>query len=237
MSETKAGRSGRTSVIVLVLAALLGLSAGVAAALFISSRGGHTYVAESMIAVVPPPDASAEAVSSYWEVLTRGQVNRIAAVIYEDPRWLPGAGVAAGVPASDLQLRAGAIPETSLIQVEVQANSSSAAQAALDEVLLAAGAEARSLAAPFMLRTASPPETTEVQPLGSRNQLMATFGVAGALAGVGVSFVVRSLPFGRRTRVEKPHSHARMPRVPDADRSGTAGSAGVAQGLGTDTRR
>ena len=62
--------------------------------------GGTRYKISTNVALVPPPNLSTSESSGLWEVLTGGQINRNAAIVYSDPRWLPSAANAADIRAA-----------------------------------------------------------------------------------------------------------------------------------------
>jgi len=84
-------------------------------------------------------------------VLTKGQATRTAAIVLGQPHWLDSAVRAVGGRAGDLTLVAGAIPQTTLVDVTVDAGSASAAETALRTVLDAATPDAARVSGPFVL--------------------------------------------------------------------------------------
>lgn len=161
-----------------VIGALLGAALG-----FLLTPDAGSYKATADVAFLPAPNLTTVEASNFWEVLTRGQVSRTAAVVYEEPRWLASAANAAKVPESELTLSAAAVPETTIVAVSVQAKSGEAAEAALNDVLTTATPEVASLAAPYSVRVLWPPKgSAEPLALPGRMQIMA----AGALAGLMV---------------------------------------------------
>ena len=81
--------------IALIMCALIGavLGAGLG---FLLAPTSHRYEVSAKVGLLPAADLTAEKASSFWEVLTRGQVTRTAAVVYGDHRWVPAAAQTSG---------------------------------------------------------------------------------------------------------------------------------------------
>ena len=143
--------------------------------------------------------------SSFWEVLTRGQISRTAAIVYEDARWLPSAAEAANVQQSELALTASALPETSIVNVTVTADSSAAAESALDDVLTTAAPEVASVTAPFVAKALSPTQGSAYPvPLPARTQIAAAGALAGLLGGGVIGWYFMRRRSG--ARLDRDHS-------------------------------
>jgi hypothetical protein len=184
------------SRIMIAALALIGavLGAGLGA---VVAPSANRYVADADVAFLPAPNLTMVEASDFWEVLTRGQVTRTAAIVYGDARWLSGAADAAQVPRDDLTLTAAALPETTVLKVTVTADSASAAETALNNVLVTATPEASSLAAPYFVKVLWPPEGSAYpEPIPGRLQVAAAGALAGLLAGGGVGWFL-----ARRRRV------------------------------------
>lgn len=182
--------------IMIAVLALVGavLGAGLGA---VVAPGPNRYVAEANVALLPAPELSMAEASDFWEVLTRGQVTRTAAIIYDDPRWLSSAADAAKVSRDDLTLTAAALPETTMLSVTVTAGSAAAAMTALNNVLVSATPEVSSLAAPYLVKVLWPPEDSAYpQASPGRAQVAAAGALAGLLVGGGVGWALQ-----RRRRV------------------------------------
>lgn len=178
----------RTIVAVLaLLGAVLGSVVGAAVA---PSASG--YMATANVALLPAPELTSEEASSYWEVLTRGQITRTAAIIYDDPRWLSQAADDAGVARDDVTLTAAALPDTTMLSVTVSAGSADAAEAALNTVLVTATPEVSSLAAPFFVKVLWPTENSAwAEPGPSRTQMAAAGALGGLLLGGGIGWFLQ----------------------------------------------
>ena len=171
--------------IVIAVAALVGAALGAVLGLFAVPHTSR-YTASANIAMLPAADLTTVEASNFWEVLTRGQVSRTAAVVYADPRWLPSAANAAKVQQSELTLDAAALPETTVLTVTVTADSSSAAEAAINGVLTTATPEVTSLVAPYAVKVMWPPKGSATPvPAPSRAQLAAAGTLGGLLVGGG----------------------------------------------------
>ncbi|MGB0970785.1 MAG: hypothetical protein ACPGVG_07465 [Mycobacterium sp.] len=140
------------------------------------------YEAWANVVLVPPPELALAEASSFWEVLTGGQVTRTAAILFQDAHWLSAAASAAEVPQSELTVAAYALPETTMLTVTVQANSEGAAHSALHSVLTTATPEVSSVVVPYFVRVLWPQQGSPV-PGPSRVQ----FAAAGVLGGFLVS--------------------------------------------------
>lgn len=169
--------------------ALLGLLVGLLAATFLMGRESQRYTAEASLAMLPSPQVPVTQAPGFWEVLSRGQATRSAAIVLADPKWLAAAAAAAGVPESELSLAAGAIVDTTLVSVTVQANSAPSAQRALDSVVAQAIVPAASASGPFRLEAVR----STVSDSGSeptRAQILVALGCAGVLLGGGLGMLV-----------------------------------------------
>lgn len=137
------------------------------------------YGAWADVVLVPPPELSSAEASSFWEVLTGGQISRTAAIIYGDARWLPPAAAAAGVPQRALDVEAYALPETTMLVVTAQADSQAAADSALDSVLTTATPEVSSVLSPYFVKVLWPRQDDPITGPGKKQ-----FAAAGALGGL-----------------------------------------------------
>lgn len=183
-----------------VLGAVLGAGIGVFAV-----AAPSRYSASADVAFLPAPNLTTVEASDFWEVLTRGQVTRTAAIVYDDPRWLPSAADAAKVPRDDLTLEAVALPDTTMLTVTVSAGSAGAAEAALNNVLTTATPEVSSLVAPYFVKVLWPPEDSawpEASP--GRLQLAAAGALGGFLIGAGIGWLVQR----RRGDAGSPGKHS-----------------------------
>ncbi|EHB55958.1 hypothetical protein MycrhDRAFT_3152 [Mycolicibacterium rhodesiae JS60] len=166
------------------------------------------YTASANVALLPGRDLTPAEASSFWDVLTRGQVTRTAAIVYDDSRWLPSAAKAANVPQSELTLTAAALPETTMLRVTVTAPSSAAAETGLNDVLTTATAEVTSLAAPYFVDVLWPQKGTAVQAFASsRVQVAAAGALGGLLVAGGIGWFIvrrRSTPSARGDRTPEP---------------------------------
>lgn len=167
-----------------VIGALLGAALG-----FLLTPDAGRYRAVAEVAFLPAPNLTTVEASNFWEVLTRGQVNRTAAIVYEDPRWMPSAANAAKVPQSQLVLSAAAVPETTVAEVTVTAPSGPTAEAALNDVLTTATPEVGAIVAPYSVKVLWP-QKGSAAPVGlpGRAQIMVAGGLAGLLIGGGAGW-------------------------------------------------
>ena len=115
------------------------------------------YQAMATVVLLPPPDLTPAVSSSFWEVLTQGQVSRTAAVLYNEPRWRTSAAKSANVARSELTVTAMALPDTTVLTVTVEAGSPAAAESALLDVLNTATPEVSALATPYNVKVLWPP--------------------------------------------------------------------------------
>lgn len=179
--------------IALIVCALIGavLGAGLG---FLLAPNPHRYEVSARVGLLPAADMTTDKSSAFWEVLTRGQLTRSAAVLYGDHRWLPAAAQAAKVHSSELSLTAIALPETTFVEVTVEAGSEAAAEAALTGVLTTATPEVTSVIIPYTVKILwPPPKSARAVPAPSGEQVAAAGAFGGLLLGAGIGlFIVRS---------------------------------------------
>jgi hypothetical protein len=149
--------------------------------------------------MLPGPDVPLDQASNFWEVLNRGQATRSAAIVLGNDRWLDAAASTAGVPKSELALAAGALPDTTLITVTMQANSAKAADLALESVLTSASDVAATVSGPFKLESITSPDSAHsMSP--DRVQTFGALGIAGLSIGAGAGLLVSRAARGRSAR-------------------------------------
>lgn len=208
-----------TPWLVVPVLAVIGLLIAVLPAYFLTGQA-ERFRAQTTVAMLPAPNVAGSDVSNYWEVLNRGQATRSAAIVLEDGRWLDDAAAAAGVPKSSLTVTAGAIPDTTLITVSVEADSAKAAEAGLQSVLGHALNQAAQVSGPFKLEVIASPEGS-AQPQSPRPvELVAAFGVAGLLVGAGAGLLVSRALQARNPQTVGGRRRARRARRDQAE-SGT----------------
>ncbi|MCH9731672.1 MAG: hypothetical protein K0U84_18680 [Actinomycetia bacterium] len=164
--------------LIIFLLAFVGAVVGAAAGVF-ATPDSTRYATGTNVVLVPPPGVSSAEASSFWEVLTPGQISQTAAIIYEDTRWLSSAASAANVPQNELTLFAYAQPETTLLTVWVEANSAAAAESAMSDVLTTATPEVSSILAPNSVKVLWPEKAS---PVSGASKVQ--FGAAGAVGGM-----------------------------------------------------
>jgi hypothetical protein len=203
------------------LLAVAGLLLGVLGALLFTSRPGE-YRAHAVLAMLPGPVVELADQPEAWEVLTKGQATRTAAVVLGQSHWLDGAARAAGGRPGDFTLVAGAIPETTLVEVTVDAGSASAAETALRSVLDTATPDAARASGPFALELVQQPAGSATPLAPARLPVYLALAVAGAAVGAGADLLLgarRRTPALRgRLTPDDPH------RPAPADPGGAAGS-------------
>ncbi len=169
--------------------ALIGAFLGVVLG-FLAAPSQTWYAESANVALVPPPNLSTAESSSFWEVLTRGQVTRTAAILYADRRWAPSAANAAKVPESAVSISAAALPETTMLSVTVTSSSAAAAEAALNDVLTTATPEVSSLAAPYFVKVIWPQKGSATPlPTPGKTQIGAAGALGGLLVGGAVGYL------------------------------------------------
>lgn len=188
----------RTRLMVIVLAAV-GLLAGVFAAAAFTGRG-ERFTAEATLAMLPGPEVPLDQASNFWEVLNRGQATRSAAIVLGNDRWLDAAASTAGVPKSELTLAAGALPDTTLITVTMQANSANVADVALESVLTSSSDVAATVSGPFKLESITSPDSGAQSMSPDRMQMFGALGIAGLSIGAGAGLLVSRAARGRSAR-------------------------------------
>ncbi|OBB35361.1 hypothetical protein [Mycobacterium sp. 852002-51961_SCH5331710] len=164
------------------------------------------FAAQATLAMLPASYIPTSEAAQYWDVLNQGQATRSAAIVFGQSAWLQSAAAAASVPASELSLSAGAVRDTTLIDVSVEADSPEVAESALSSVLSDASGPATTVAGPFRLEVVKPPAGSAQSMGPSGVQVYGAAGLAGLAFGVGVGLLA-----GRRA--ERRHSedtdHAR----------------------------
>lgn len=171
-----------------VTLAIIGLLIGGLTAFFTLREGRFT--AQATLAMLPGPDVPPQEALAFWEVLNRGQATRTAALTLQDPRWLALMSEATNVPASEFALSAGAIPDTTLIEISVQASSAWAAERGLGTVLADGVAYAARVSGPFAIEVGSV-EYDQVSSLTpGLVQQVGAFAIAGLLIGAGAGFLI-----------------------------------------------
>lgn len=185
--------------ILIALPALVGAILGALLAV-LAVPAASRYSASANVALLPAAGLTTAEASSFWEVLTRGQVTRTAALVYDDPRWLSPAADAAKVSRGELAMTAAALPDTTILTVTVTGPSPEAAETALGSVLTTATPEAASLATPFDVKVLWPQQNSAYpEPAAGRKQVAAAGAFGGLLVGGGVGWVL-----ARRRRAEVP---------------------------------
>jgi hypothetical protein len=177
------------SWLMVVIFGLVGLAAGLIAA-HLYSGTQERVKAQATLSMLPGPEVPASTLPDYWDVLNQGQPTRSAAIVLADTHWLNSAARAAGVPRSELELAAGAIPETSLITVTMKADSPEAAERALDSVLKQASSLAASASGPYILETVTPPIGSARSIMPTQAQWVTGLGIGGFLVGAGLGLLI-----------------------------------------------
>lgn len=174
--------------ITIAVFALIGALVGAAAGFFLVPHASR-YTASANVALLPASDLTLVEASAFWEVLTRGQVTRTAAVVYGDERWLIQAANTAKVPQSQLTLTAAALPETTILTVKVTAGSAATAETALSDVLNSATPQVSALAVPYTVKVLWPTKGSATEaPSPGRLQFAAAGALGGLLVGAGAGW-------------------------------------------------
>ena len=220
MSEQSTTPSYRPTLWKIVAAALAGLLIGVLVAVQVTSAPPR-YRATSTLALLPGPQLATAELPDYWEVLSRGQATRTSALVLGQPRWLAAASIDSGDPAAALALAAGAIPDTSLISVTMEADTSKSAELALRSVIQAASTEAAGVSGPFVLNVVGAPEGSAVSLTPDEAPVLVAGGLAGLLIGAGLGLVAERALVARRPRrggsaADLEPRHPRPPRQRDS---------------------
>jgi hypothetical protein len=192
--------------------ATLGLLIGILLAYVFTDRS-ERYTAQATLAMIPGPEVPFDDASNYWDVLNRGQATRSAALVLEDIRWLDAAATAAGVPKRELALSSGAIPETTLINVTMKADSARAAERALDSVLTDADGLAAKASGPFRLETIASSDGSATSLSPKPIQTVGALGIAGLLLGAGAGLLISRSAHewsARRACMESRQKHSRV---------------------------
>lgn len=186
-------RSRRT----VALAGLVGLLAGLLAALGIVAIP-DTYEAQTRLAIVPAESVPSSEIPGYWEVLSRGQANRTAAEVLAQPRWTEAASAEVGTAAVDVAVSAGAIPETTLVDLVVQGPDPQATVRVADAVVRLGTPVAQEVTGPFEIRTVQEAAGTVRNLAAPPMQVFVALAAAGLLFGLGAGLLIDRLYRGRR---------------------------------------
>ena len=171
------------------LLTVTGLMLGVLGALLYTSRPSG-FRAHAVLAMLPEPAVQPADRPVAWQVLTEGQATRTAAIVLGQPHWLDGAARAAGSRPGDLVLAAGAIPQTTLIDVTVDAGSAPAAETALRAVLDAASPDAARVSGPFVLELVQAPSGSATPLAPPRLPVYLALALGGAAVGAGAGLLL-----------------------------------------------
>jgi hypothetical protein len=202
VQENKLSRRAQVGV---VLAAIAGAVISVGVAYGILANAEPRYRAETQVALLPERNTPPVDLSNYWEALSRGQAARIGAEVLGQRRWLAPAAQAAGVPVSSIKLSAGAVADTTLIDVSLEAGSATAAETALNTAVREARPVVEDVSGPFALEVVQSADGS-AQKLGvASKQLFAAVGAAGLMTGGGLALMaVRRRPAAAKSRPAPP---------------------------------
>ncbi|WP_219416028.1 hypothetical protein [Pseudonocardia nigra] len=187
MEENKL--SGRALLVVVVVGIVCALAGASAAYLVLSSQEPR-FRAETQVALLPARNTPPEDLSNYWEALSRGQAARIAAEVLGQRRWLGPAAQAAGVATESIRLAAGAVADTTLIDVSMEAGSAAAAEIGLDTAVREARPVVEEVSGPFALEVVQSAAGSAEELGVASNQLIAVAGATGLLIGGGLALMV-----------------------------------------------
>jgi hypothetical protein len=158
-------------------------------------HGPPRYRAETKVALLPGRNVPPQELASAWEALSRGQAARIAAEVLQQRRWIAPVALYAGVPPASISITAGAIVDTSLVTVGVEAGSSQAAEQAADDLVREARPVVEEVSGPFVLEILQP-AAGGAKSIGTPlSQLLVVAGAVGLLIGSGGALmVIRNRP-------------------------------------------
>jgi hypothetical protein len=188
----------------IIVLALIGAVVGAGLAIAATPKSTR-YEIEAQVALVPAPDLTLAEASGFWEVLTRGQMTRTAAILYQDWKWLPAAAEDAKVPYGSITLTAAALPETTLLTVTVTADTKDAARTALTSILNNATPEVASMVQPYFVKILWPrDDAAHLLPGPDSTQLAAGGGLGGLLLGGAAGYFLARSRMRRAERAETP---------------------------------
>lgn len=183
-------RFDRRALIKVVVAALVGAALAVGASYALLAQSPPQYRAEAQVALLPGPRVPPEKIADYWDALSRGQAGRIAAEVLSQRRWEDPAARAGGVPQSSIQVSAGVIADTSLINVDVVADSPQAAEVAVAAVIREATPVVEQVSGPFTLQIVQSADGSGTHVGAPATQVYAVAGGAGVLIGGGLALAL-----------------------------------------------
>ena len=210
-------------MLAVALAGLMCAVAAVGAANLVLSYEAPRYRAETQVALLPARTTPPEDLSDYWEALSRGQAARVAAEVLGQRRWIAPAAATTGVPASSITLSAGAVAETTLIDVSLEAGSPSAAETGLNTVIREARPVVEAVSGPFALEVVQSADGSAERLGVAANQLFAVAGATGLLVGSGIALMIV-----RRRMRRRAHAPASTtPAAPEPGGSAAQTSVGA----------
>jgi len=195
----------------------------VVAALVVHSSSEPRYRAQTQLVLLPGPLVPTEEVAAYWDALSSGQGARIAAEVLGQRRWVAPAAQAAEVPAESISVSAGAVSDTSLIDVGVEAGSPQAAEQAVAALVREARPVVEQVSGPYVLEVVQPVGGSATRTGTPLPQTLAVVGVSGLVLGCGVALVIvrrrlsRSAVFDGPAAVAEPVVSARDPAASEPE--------------------
>lgn len=189
MTEVQETRLDRRALLLVVVAGLIFAAVAMVASVALVYDTPR-YRAETKVALLPGRTVPPQELASSWEALSRGQAARIAAEVLHQRRWVAPAAQSAGVPPASLSITAGAVADTSLITVGVEAGSPQAAERAADALVREARPVVEQVSGPFVLEVLQPADGGAMPAGTPLGQLLAVAGAAGLLIGSGGALMV-----------------------------------------------
>lgn len=189
MTRVQETRLDKRVVLLVVVAGLIFAVVAMVASVTLAYEAPR-YRAETEVALLPGRNVPPQELVTSWEALSRGQAARIAAEVLHQRRWIAPAAQSAGVPPASISITAGAIADTSLVTVGVEAASPQAAEEAATALVREARPVVEQVSGPFVLETLQPADGS-ASPTGTPlDQLLAVAGAAGLLIGSGGTLMV-----------------------------------------------
>ncbi|MDN5861421.1 MAG: hypothetical protein L0H84_22695 [Pseudonocardia sp.] len=193
MSYVDEERLGRRPVIAIAAAGLVTGIVALIATMIVFGNVQAAYQAQGLVAMTVSKKVPPDQTDAYQRAITGGEAGRVAAAIFELPRFVPVAAQAAGVTPESLRITAEQVEKSRLVSIAVTAPSPAAAEAAAKAVITAGTPVVQQVWGPFDLPIVQDPAGTAVPATVPVVQLLLVALLGGILVGSGAAlFIVRA---------------------------------------------
>ncbi|MDN5859500.1 MAG: hypothetical protein L0H84_12835 [Pseudonocardia sp.] len=183
-------RLTRRSIIIIMAAGIITGVIALLATMFVVGSVGPAYRAEGLVALVPAKQLPADQQPAYLEAVSGGQAARVAAEVFQQPRFAEEAAKAAGVPVQSLEVTAAPVETSQLIAITVTAPSAAAAETAVKTIIATGTPVVQQISGPYDLPIVQDPTGTAVPAGVSGTQLLIVAFIGGLLVGSGAALII-----------------------------------------------